>query len=119
LIEPIATGTKSTKSSKPPLVGLKNDIYNEKIAATDDDMPQCAPTEYERRGAATSSLHSKQADMNRRRYESSKEVPQVEKVDDESITKPRESLTYAPSLMAHVYHQHAVAMDGNDENGKD
>ena len=70
----IPAGTRSTRNSKPPpsalksskVARLKNDVDDEKIAATDDDMPQYAPTTvYERKGAAKKSLHSKQAEMNK------------------------------------------------------
>lgn len=82
-------------------------------------MPQCAPTSVlERKGAATACLRSKQADINKRRCKSPNEAHRMEK-DDESIAKPRVSLTYAPSLMAHVRRHHAAAMDANYENGKD
>jgi hypothetical protein len=77
------------------------------------DLPQYAPT--------CKRLHSKQAEVNKPRFKSPNEARRMEDVDDESIAKPaRESLTYAPSLMAHVHLHHApAATDGNYEDGKD
>ena len=99
----------------------EDSVDDEKIAATDEETPQYTPTEYERRGAAASSLQSKQAEMNEQRYKSPKEARREEKADDQSIRKrSRESLTHLPSLMAHVYRRHqAYDEHGKDEHGKD
>lgn len=69
------------KSSK--VARLKNDADDKKIAATDDDTPQHAPTTaYELKGTAKKSLHSKQAETNKTPYKSPKEDANYENGKD-------------------------------------
>jgi hypothetical protein len=82
------------------------------IAATDS---QCAPF------ASKASNHSTElvslADDMKPPYESSKTTRRMEEVDNESIAKPRETLAYAPSLVARRPADAAVPKVP-DENGK-
>lgn len=69
---------------------------------------------------ASSDIAKKQAKDRKPPSKSLGVAHHMEEPDNESIRKPRDSLAYVPSLMAHFYHHHqAAATHANDEHGKD
>jgi hypothetical protein len=90
-----------------------NDGDDEKIAVTDSQRAPHASASTASNPAELVSL----ADDMKPPYKSSKTTRRMEEVDDESIAKPRETLAYAPSLVARRPADAAVAKVP-DENGK-
>jgi hypothetical protein len=52
-------------------------------------------------------------------YEYSNEEGYKKEMNEDKIAKSLEPLTYAPSLMAHVYRHDAAATNSRNEIGKD
>jgi hypothetical protein len=92
-----------------------NDGEDEKIAATDSQRTPFASASKasNRRPTELVSL----ADDTKPPCKSSKITRRMEEVDNESIAKPRETLAYAPSLVARRPADAAVPKV-RDENGK-
>lgn len=88
----------------------------EKIAA--DDLPRRALSTTGNTQTELISI-AKQAAIMNPPFKYSKTAGGMEKIEEDSIAKPRESLTYAPSLMAHVYHDQAPPTDACNKSGKD
>jgi hypothetical protein len=90
-----------------------NDGEDEKIAATDSQRAPFASKASNRRPAELVSL----AEDTKPPYKPSKITRRMEEVDNEAIAKPRETLSYAPSLVARRPADAAVPKVP-DENGK-
>lgn len=92
-------GHKSSRTAR-----LRDHVENEKMIANNDLVASADST--------------KQPNDRKHPCKSSRTARRMDEVEDESIAKPHEYSTYAPSLMAHVYHV-AVATDATDKNGKE
>jgi hypothetical protein len=87
---------------------------HEKIAA--DDVARAPTTD--KKWTAFSSLAGITESI-KPSYKYSNEEGYKKEMDEDKIAKSLEPLTYAPSLMAHVYRHDAAAMNSRSEIGKD